>query len=155
MDRSESAEPCCPVCTHGPATPCVDALECVAHGPLCHDDPACREERAARRGRALRGGAGPALFVGAGTCGRANGALAVVAAARRFLAHRGLEVPVVETGCVGYCQREVFVDLVTAAGARLSYCDVSPDNVSRPPEGAVRRGRSAQPLSLRTVRGRR
>ena len=129
MDRSEMLSPCCPVCTHGPATPCVDVLECVDHGPLCHDDPGCREVRVARRGRALRGGAGPALFVGAGTCGRANGALAVVAAARRFLAHRGLEVPVVETGCVGYCQREVFVDLVTAAGARLSYCDVSPDNV--------------------------
>ena len=36
---------------------------------------------------------------------------------------------VVETGCVGYCQREVFVDLVTRDGVRLSYCDLGPDTV--------------------------
>ena len=38
-------------------------------------------------------------------------------------------MPIVETGCVGYCQREVFVDLVTADGVRLSYCDLGPDSV--------------------------
>ena len=38
-------------------------------------------------------------------------------------------MPIIETGCVGYCQREVFVDLVTADGVRLSYCDLGPDTV--------------------------
>ena len=38
-------------------------------------------------------------------------------------------MPVLETGCVGYCQREVFVDLVTADGVRLTYCDLGPETV--------------------------
>ena len=46
-----------------------------------------------------------------------------------YFERRGLRVPIIETGCVGYCQREVFVDLVTADGVRLSYCDLGPDTI--------------------------
>ena len=69
------------------------------------------------------------LYVGAGTCGRANGALTVIERMNAYFERRGLRVPIIETGCVGYCQREVFVDLVTADGVRLSYCDLGPDTV--------------------------
>ena len=69
------------------------------------------------------------LFVGAGTCGRANGAMHIISKAQAFIAERGLPVEIVEVGCVGYCQREVFVDLQTADGLRLSYCDLSPENI--------------------------
>ena len=129
MTTSELLAPCCPRCSHTPGTPCPDVIECLAAGPLCHDDEACAGERAARRARALRGGDPPVLYVGAATCGRANGALAVIEAARRVLREHGLEVPVVEVGCVGYCQREVIVDVLTGDGVRLSYCDVRPDTV--------------------------
>ena len=129
MRESQLVTPYCQDCTHGPSSPCSDLLECVDHGPLCHTDEACRGARAARRARVARGGDGPTVFVGAGTCGRAAGAQAVLAAIRRYVAGAGLDVPVVETGCVGWCEREVFVDLVTADGVRLSYCDLGPDTI--------------------------
>jgi NADH:ubiquinone oxidoreductase subunit F (NADH-binding)/Pyruvate/2-oxoacid:ferredoxin oxidoreductase delta subunit len=96
---------------------------------VCHVDDACRDERAARRARVLQGGGGMVLFVGAGTCGRANGALEVMARITAYVERNLLPVRVAETGCVGYCQREVFVDLVTADGVRLSYCDLGPDTI--------------------------
>ena len=129
MRESQLVTPCCQRCTHTPSSPCSNLLECIDHGPICHDDAACRETRAARRTRALRGGDGMALFVGAGTCGRANGALTVIEKARQYFGRRGLSLPIVETGCVGFCQREVFVDLMTADGVRLSYCDLGPDTI--------------------------
>ncbi len=129
MNESLLTAPCCRQCRHTPSTPCSDLIECIDHGPVCHDDDGCRDERARRLARARRGGDGMVLFVGAGTCGRANGALTVIAKMEAYLQHRGLDVPIVETGCVGYCQREVFVDLVTADGVRLSYCDLGPDTV--------------------------
>ena len=129
MNESQLVAPCCARCTHTASTPCPDLIACIERGPQCHDDDACRGLRAARTARARRGGDGMVLFVGAGTCGRANGALAVIDAIEAFLERRGLHVPVLQTGCVGYCQREVFVDLVTAAGTRLSYCDLSPENI--------------------------
>ena len=129
MNESQLVSPCCPRCTHTVSTPCSDLIDCVTRGPVCHDDDACRELRAGRVERARRGGDGMVLFVGAGTCGRANGAMVVIEKIERFLELRGLDVPVIQTGCVGYCQREVFVDLVTADGVRLSYCDLGPDTV--------------------------
>ena len=129
MRESQLVTPCCQRCTHAPSSPCSDLLECIDHGPVCHDDETCREQRAARRTRVLRGGDGMVLFVGAGTCGRANGALTVIEMIRHYLKSAALRVPIIETGCVGYCQREVFVDLVTADGVRLSYCDLGPDTI--------------------------
>ncbi|MCX6372857.1 MAG: CCxxC motif-containing NuoF prefix domain-containing protein [Actinobacteria bacterium] len=129
MNNRQLVSPCRHQCGHKPSAPCADLLECIDHGPVCHDSEACREERAARRARALRCGDGVVLYVGAGTCGRANGALTVIAKATKYFAHRGLHIPIIETGCVGYCQREVFVDLVTADGVRLSYCDLGPDTI--------------------------
>ncbi len=68
-------------------------------------------------------------FVGAGTCGRANGALHVIAKTKAYLEAHSLPVSVVEVGCIGFCQREVFVDLQNGDGLRLSYCDLGPDTV--------------------------
>ncbi len=129
MNHSELMTPCCTRCRHTAATPCADVIACVDHGPICHDDDTCRQERAARLERARRGGDGMILYVGAGTCGRANGALTVIEKMNAYFERRGLRVPIVETGCVGYCQREVFVDLMTADGVRLSYCDLGPETV--------------------------
>ena len=60
--------------------------------------------------RARRGGDGMLLYVGAGTCGRANGALTVIERMNAYFERHGLPATILETGCVGYCQREVFVD---------------------------------------------
>ena len=140
MNENLLLKPCCPCCRHTPSSPCVDVIDCLARGPLCHDDEACREERAARLARVKRGGGGLVLYVGAGTCGRANGALDVVARINEYVERRLLPVRVVETGCVGFCQREVFVDLVTGDGVRLSYCDLGPETVDEFLEAVFARG---------------
>lgn len=79
------AAPCCERCTHTLSSPCADMIECLHDGPICHDDDACRQERRRRRKAARRGGEGTLLFVGAGTCGRANGSARVVRRINEFL----------------------------------------------------------------------
>jgi NADH:ubiquinone oxidoreductase subunit F (NADH-binding)/ferredoxin len=127
--RSILVDPCCSRCTHSPGQPCADLVACIESGPLCHEEADCSATRASRRDKARRGGEGTVLFVGAGTCGRANGALHLIAKVKAFLENQALPADVVEVGCVGYCQREVFVDLQNRDGLRLSYCDLSPENV--------------------------
>lgn len=129
MNRSVLIEPCCSLCTHSPGRPCPDLITCIQEGPLCHDDDTCRTLRAERLETVRRGGDGTVLFVGAGTCGRANGALHVIAKTKSYLEERSVPARLVEVGCVGFCQREVFVDLQKGDGLRLSYCDLTPDNV--------------------------
>ncbi len=128
MRHSVLVEPCCDRCTHSPGTPCRDLVACLEDGPLCHDDESCKKTRAERLQSVRRGGKGTILFVGAGTCGRANGALRVMDKIEAYVGTHSLPVSMVEVGCVGYCQREVFVDLAESDGLRLSYCDLAPDN---------------------------
>lgn len=70
------------------------------------------------------------LLVGTGTCGLAAGAGAVWAAAEAALAERGLPVPVVGVGCIGYCQEEPLLD-VEIDGERWTYRRVTRTNVVR------------------------
>jgi NADH-quinone oxidoreductase subunit F len=128
MATSTLISPCCSRCSHSPGEPCADLVACIENGPLCHDDGACRSERRSRLQRIRRGGDGTILFVGAGTCGRANGALRVIEQIQAYVWDHSLPVTLVEVGCVGYCQREVFVDLRMNGDIRLSYCDLSPEN---------------------------
>jgi NADH:ubiquinone oxidoreductase subunit F (NADH-binding)/Pyruvate/2-oxoacid:ferredoxin oxidoreductase delta subunit len=130
MKPSVLFSPCCSKCTHSPGSPCRDVVRCLLDGPppSCHDDRGCQKERQNRLAVARRGGEGTLIFVGAGTCGLANGAAKVIARIRAFLAQNGIEAEVLEVGCVGFCQREVFVDVLEGA-TRLTYCDVSPANV--------------------------
>jgi hypothetical protein len=127
MTTSLLVEPCCPQCIHSLGDPCPDLVACLDHGPICHQDAACAALRAERLATARYAGR-TVLFVGAGTCGRANGALHVMSKAKAYIEARALPVAIVEVGCVGFCQREVFVDLQDGDGLRLSYCDVTPEN---------------------------
>ncbi|MFZ5817278.1 MAG: NADH-quinone oxidoreductase subunit NuoF [Bacillota bacterium] len=70
------------------------------------------------------------ILIGAGTCGIAAGAGAVWAAAEEALAERGLPVPVIGVGCIGYCQEEPLLD-VEIDGERWSYRRVTPELVKR------------------------
>lgn len=128
MTASLLLQPCCSACTHSPAEPCPQVIDCVQAGPLCHDDPRCAALRAKRLSE-IRGEGELVVYVGAGTCGRANGALHIAAQIRSYLKERSIPAHLVEVGCVGFCQREVFVDLALGDGLRLSYCDLTPENL--------------------------
>ncbi len=67
------------------------------------------------------------IFIGMGTCGLATGALGVKAAAEKWAAARGVSLEITPTGCIGYCQVEPIMDVVTASGHRVSYSNVTPE----------------------------
>ena len=85
MRASNLIAPCCDRCTHKPGSPCRDLIKCIAEGPVCHQDDACAKKRREHLADAKRGGQGTLIFVGAGTCGRANGSTKVIARIGEFL----------------------------------------------------------------------
>lgn len=71
----------------------------------------------------------PIIFIGMGTCGLASGADKVKKAIEEELAAKGLNAVIVPTGCIGYCAKEVIVDIKLPEGERISYCEVTPKDV--------------------------
>jgi len=69
----------------------------------------------------------PKISVGMATCGRAAGAIAVYDALRDEANARGLDLALVATGCIGYCQQEPLVDVRVPGRARVLYARVTPD----------------------------
>ena len=130
MKPNQLVAPCCGQCWHTAANPCRNLIACISEGPLCHKDDKCRALRADRLSTARRGGEGDLLFIGTGTCGLANGASRIMRRIQSFLAANGIVAALIEVGCVGYCQREVFMDLLSGSAPRLSYCDITPDNIT-------------------------
>lgn len=119
---------CCKKCTHSVATPCSKLIECINEGPLCHNDPHCKTLRNERINYNKRGGSGTLIMVGAATCGLANGARKVLEQIKTFIKNNQISASVMEVGCIGHCQREVFVDFILDNGPRISYCDIGPEN---------------------------
>jgi NADH:ubiquinone oxidoreductase subunit F (NADH-binding)/Pyruvate/2-oxoacid:ferredoxin oxidoreductase delta subunit len=131
MPASNLIAACCDRCTHRPGNPCRDLIRCLAEGPICHSDDACAKTRQARMANARRGGQGTLIFVGAGTCGRANGSTKVIARIGVFLQEHKIAAEIVEVGCVGYCQRELFVDVQKPGEPRLAYADINLGNIDQ------------------------
>jgi NADH:ubiquinone oxidoreductase subunit F (NADH-binding)/(2Fe-2S) ferredoxin/Pyruvate/2-oxoacid:ferredoxin oxidoreductase delta subunit len=75
-----------------------------------------------------------------GTCGLATGAARVQEAARRWADAHRLDLQIVPTGCAGYCTAEPIVDVLAAGGQRLSYGNVSPEEVGFILDEALLRG---------------
>jgi len=65
------------------------------------------------------------VLIGMGTCGLAAGAESVRTAVKKWGEAHGERMEIVPTGCVGYCQAEPIMDVMTADGHRLSYGTVS------------------------------
>jgi len=69
------------------------------------------------------------VYIGMGTCGLATGAKKVETAVSAWADKTGREITIIPTGCVGYCQVEPIMDIVTDEGIRLSYGNVTEKNV--------------------------
>jgi NADH:ubiquinone oxidoreductase subunit F (NADH-binding)/(2Fe-2S) ferredoxin len=61
------------------------------------------------------------------TCGRAAGAVAVHKTLRDEADARGLDLMLVATGCIGYCQQEPLVDVALPGRDRVLYARMTPD----------------------------
>ena len=72
------------------------------------------------------------IIIGMGTCGIAAGARAVMTAVLEELAKRNIhDVAVLQTGCIGMCQKEPLLDIVRPGEDRVTYGPVSPTDVPR------------------------
>lgn len=88
-----------------------------------------REET--KQGMQNRRGAGIQIIVGMGTCGIAAGAREVMTAILEELAKRELNVSVLQTGCIGMCQKEPLVDVIRPDEKRITYGNVTPRDIPR------------------------
>ncbi len=80
-----------------------------------------RRARAALRWQQLVASPRPVIYVGAGSCGLAAGAGAVLDGLRSYLAQHDLAAEVVKVGCIGPCYLEPLVDFQMPGKPRLSY----------------------------------
>jgi len=71
----------------------------------------------------------PVIFIGMGTCGLASGAGKVKEAIENELKKINLTAELVPTGCIGYCAKEVLVDIKLPDQSRISYCEVTVKDV--------------------------
>jgi len=69
------------------------------------------------------------IYVGMGTCGLAAGAKSVYDTIIDTLKKLNVDADIIPTGCVGYCKREVIVDIVKPGFPKLSYGDVTAADV--------------------------
>lgn len=100
---------------------------------------------------ALQHGDKPQLIVGAGTCGRAAGALEVLDAIKRELALCGIKAVVREVGCMGLCFAEVLVDIIKPRRPRICYKNMTPELVPELIEEYLVRDNPRPDLALGTL----
>ena len=132
---------CFSSCWHSAERPCPDFVRCVHEGQRCEgrDDSSARLERY-RKELLFEEHDAPVILVGMGTCGLANGAQAVHDTIVAELEVRGEQARVIPVGCVGYCAREVIVDVKLPGRPRVSYCEVLPSDIPAIVERTVLRG---------------
>ncbi|NTV58313.1 MAG: NADH-quinone oxidoreductase subunit NuoF [Deltaproteobacteria bacterium] len=71
------------------------------------------------------------IYVGAGSCGLAAGASEVIGALEAYVKDKKQDVDVVKVGCIGPCYLEPLVDIRMPGQPRISYSNVTADNVTR------------------------
>ena len=76
------------------------------------------------------------VLVGTATCGRAAGALDVIDAFKNELARQGVDLPIIQVGCIGLCYAEPLV-IISKPELRIAYHNISPDLVPRLVEGYI------------------
>ncbi len=69
------------------------------------------------------------VYIGMGTCGLAQGAVEIQKAIEDFLSQKKMPYEIVPVGCIGYCSREVMVDIELENMPRISFCEITPENV--------------------------
>jgi len=75
----------------------------------------------------LTAGSVPVIYIGTASCGRAAGAMEVLAAVEETLAQESLRAHIVQVGCIGPCYLEPLMDIALPGKPRISYANVTPD----------------------------
>jgi NADH-quinone oxidoreductase subunit F len=88
-----------------------------------------RIESAKEKWEALQKNEEPIIYVGAASCGRAAGAVQLLAQTDRWLKENELAAKIVQVGCIGPCYLEPLVDIQMPGQPRVSYNNVSPKTI--------------------------
>lgn len=67
----------------------------------------------------------PVIFVGAGTCGMVSGASGTIKVVKNYLAEKGIDAEIIETGCNGMCVNEPVMDVQLPGKQRISFAKVT------------------------------
>jgi len=125
-------EKCCDHCWHTSENPCELFVACCTDGPLCHKDENCSKKfKNLTETLSYKNNNIPVIFIGMGTCGLASGADKVKTAVENELNRLQIKAQIVPTGCIGYCAKEPIVDVKLPGKDRISYCEVTPKDVSQ------------------------
>jgi NADH-quinone oxidoreductase subunit F len=84
-----------------------------------------RIESAKEKWEALQKSKEPIIYIGAASCGRAAGAVQLLAQTNRWLKENELAAKVVQVGCIGPCYLEPLVDIQMPGQPRVSYNNVT------------------------------
>jgi NADH-quinone oxidoreductase subunit F len=68
----------------------------------------------------------PIIYIGAASCGRAAGAMALIEETRKYLKGHKIKAKVMEVGCIGPCYLEPLIDVQMPGQPRVSYNNVTP-----------------------------
>ena len=123
---------CCDNCWHSSEKPCDLFVRCCTEGPLCHHSSECENKIKALNNRLkyIQHDI-PIIFIGMGTCGLASGAKKVEEAIVKELDKLNIKAHIEPTGCIGYCAKEVIVDIKLPGKDRISYCEITPKLIPR------------------------
>jgi len=107
------------------------------------------------RGQAqARLAAGTRIVVGSATCGVAAGARPVLAALREELAHLGLDdVRVEEVGCIGMCQYEPIVEVLSPGQEKVTYVQMNAEKAARVAHSHIANGRVVAEYTIGAATG--
>jgi NADH-quinone oxidoreductase subunit F len=87
--------------------------------------------RAISEWEALQSSKKPRILVGAGTCGRAAGALDVLEAINGALTQLNIEAIVIKVGCMGLCYAEPMVGIIKPGRPQIIYGDLDAELAAR------------------------
>jgi len=93
------------------------------------------------------------IIIGTATCGRAAGALDVVDAFKKELTRQGIEVPIIQVGCMELCYADPLVTISKPGSLRVVYHNVTPEIVPRLVEGYIAGDDPCLELALGTLEG--
>ena len=92
----------------------------------------------------------PRIMVGMASCGLATGAQEVFDALAAEVDRQKLDVVLVPTGCLGYCQREPLVEVLEPGKPAIIYADMTAEK-ARQLIGALARGQIAKEWALAKI----
>jgi len=93
----------------------------------------------------------PLILIGAATCGRAAGAVAVLEAINSELAKHNIEATIIQVGCIGLCYAEPLVDIVKPNRPRICYSNVTPEIIPQLIEDYIINDNPRPDLALGTI----